>query len=476
MKTIKYLILAGALVTATGCQDFLEEEPRSLVPTEAFYNTVPEATKALVGTYSYLSTMYNGIGIGLVSDMAADVFMESIAGGGGSTANFFNNFRINPDNDILATQFRNHYTLINSANTLIFNLQTRDLKDEVKENILAGEAKFLRALAYFNLVRIFGNVPLRTEPATSTEGLYIGRSPEAQVYAQIIADLTDAGKVLNEKSEAPGRANKLAANALLAKVYLSQKDYTKALAALQPVLGKRSLFPDFADNFKVANENNTVESIFEVQYGLRPTNSNIIEFVTVPGTPGVKGNTYAIYMAEEDQINSYATGDTRKDKTFWNKSGSKNFGGFFLRKYNDALSQGAQTADAGQINYPILRYADVLLMQAEALNGQNNGPTLEAYEAVNKVRRRAFGLPINVVSAQDLMPGLSKEAFLEAVLEERRREFAGEGQRWFDLKRNGKLFEKLGSKGFVQGKHEVWPIPRGAIDANNQLEQTEAYK
>ena len=465
MKIYLYTLALLLLIPISACEDFLEEEPRSLVAVDNFYNSVGDATKALYGSYHYLGPLYQSLGIGLVSDMAADVLSDG-GGAGGSQATFFDDFTFNAASDILTEAYGNHYDLINSVNTLLSQTEGVDLGDDAAQAVVEGEAKFLRALAYFNLVRLFGAVPLRTEPTTSTVGLDIPRASVDEVYQRIVQDLTEATAQLADESAEPGRANRVATQALLAKVQLTRQDYAAALGALGEVVGKRSLYPDFADVFKVANENNTVESIFEVQYGLRPENSDILQFLTPDAVTGF-GFVFGVYKAEDELVASFSEEDARRAVTLWNERDSVPFGGEFIRKFNDALVPGIQAIDAGQINYPVLRYADVLLMQAEALNAQNGGPTPEAHAAVNQVRTRA-ALP-------DLAPGLSQSAFLDAVLEERRREFVAEGHRWFDLKRNGKLAETLADKGFVAGKHELWPIPQAAIDANRNLDQNTGY-
>ncbi len=464
MKSLRYILLISILVT-TSCEDFLEEDPRSLVTVNNFYNNVDEATKGLYGSYHHLEPIYESLGIGLVSDMSADVLAVG-GGAGGSQSTFFDDFTFDAASDVVNQAYANHYTLINSLNTLLERLQGSDLGNDASQGAIEGEAKFLRALAYFNLVRLFGGVPLRTESTVSTEGLDIPRASEEDIYQQIITDLTEAVSQLPEESVEPGRANQIAANTLLAKVQLTRSNYAGAITALERVLGKRELYEDFADNFKVANENNTIESIFEIQYGLRPENSNIIEFLTPDAVTGF-GFVFGVYKAEEELVNSYAEEDSRKAATLWSEREGVDFGGTFIRKFSDALVPGTQANDAGQINYPVLRYSDVLLMYAEALNVQNNGPNASAYDAIDQVRNRA-GL-------DDLTPGLSQADFQQAVLDERRKEFVAEGHRWFDLKRNNLLNIELAGKGFVSGKNEVWPIPLAALDANENLEQNNGY-
>ncbi|MEM9833741.1 MAG: RagB/SusD family nutrient uptake outer membrane protein [Bacteroidota bacterium] len=464
MKTINYILLI-AVISISACEDFLEEDPRSLVTVNNFYNNIGEATKGLYGSYHHLEPIYESLGVGLVTDMSADV-LEVGGGAGGSQSTFFEDFTYDAASDIVNSAYDNHYVLINSVNTLLAQTQGNDLGDDATQAAIEGEAKFLRGLAYFNLVRLFGGVPLRTEPTTSTEGLDLPRASEEEVYQQVIIDLSEAVAQLPEVSLEPGRANQIAANTLLAKVQLTRQNYAEAVSALEAVRGKRMLYEDFADNFKIENENNTVESIFEVQYGLRPENSNILEFLTPDAVTGF-GFVFGVYKAEDELVGLFTDDDTRRAVTLWNEREGVEFGGEFIRKFSDGLVPGIQAADAGQINYPVLRYADALLMYAEALNGQNNGPTALAYEAIDEVRTRAGLSP--------LATGLDQTDFLETVLEERQREFVAEGQRWFDLKRNNLLNAELADKGFISGKNELWPIPLAALDANESLEQNNGY-
>lgn len=462
MKHLKYILL---LMTVFSCRDFLEEDLKSQVSTDDFYSNINDAERALNGAYSYLSSLYTGTGLASISDITSDVLADG-AGGGGSSITPFDDFGFNASSGDLLFQYENHYLLIGAVNTLLDKIKGKQFNSP-KQAIVTGEAKFLRAFAYFNLVRLFGGVPLRTTSATSVKGLNEPRDSEDAVFNQIVEDLTAAVNALNEASLVKGRANKIAAQTLLAKVYLTIGKNDDAIALLEQVIGKRSLYPSYADVFKVANENNTVESIFEVQYGLRPYSNNIIQYYTPVQVSGI-GFVYGIFQAEQTLVDAYDENDVRKDVTIWSEIQGKPFGGYYIRKFNDGLTPGVQATDAGQINFPVLRYADVLLMYAEALNAKSNGPTPEAYDAVQQVRTRA-GL------VDPLPAGLSQQEFIDTIMEERLLEFAAEGHRWFDLKRTNALSETLADKGFVAGKHEVFPIPRAAIDANSSLTQNSQY-
>lgn len=457
----KYLIITLFILLA-GCTKFLKEDSKSLIPTENFYSSAAEASRALYGSYGQLRALYQNRGVAVISDLAADIVGTKAA----SELIAFDNFSFDASNSILNSLYTDNYTIINSVNTLLYKIENKDLGNADTQKSIVGEAKFIRALCYFNLVTIFGDVPLRTDPVLNLDGLDLPRSPENEVYAQIVKDLNEGITLLKEGSVEKGRANRISAQALLAKVFLTMHQYNQALPLLQATMGKRSLYPAFADNFKLVNENNTVESIFEIQFGLRPNNNDFIAFFA-PKELTKYGNAFGTYFAEDDYINSFEANDKRKDATIWFSMNGTVFPIISFKKFNDALIPGVQTTDAGQINFPILRYADILLMYAEVVNAINIGPTTEAYAAINQVRKRA-GL-------ENLPTGLSKNSFLDAVLEERKKEFGIEGQRWFDLKRNDKLSDKLGAKGFKSGKNEVWPIPQAALDANKNLSPTKGY-
>jgi hypothetical protein len=465
-KFLSTCAVAGLLFGGTACENFLDEQPKGQVATGAFYNTVGEATQAVTGVYTFLRPLYLGGSMTLASEMASDAF-TFVSGAGGATVTLYETFQITPTDQATLLTYRNAYQLINAANMVLANLQGKTLTGTPgKQPILEGEALFLRAFTYYHLVQLYGDVPLRTEPSTAVAGLDIPRTPAAQVYETIVADAQKAVAQLPERSEAPGRANKLAALTLLAKVQLSLKQPDAAVATLKQVLGKRSLYREFGDNFRLTNENNTVESIFEVQYGLQPFNSDIVQNYTPVEVTGV-GFVFQVYAPSKEALALLAPTDKRTAVTLWSSFNGKPFVQPFVRKFNDALVGTTQAADAGQINWSVYRYADVLLLYAEALNAAQKGPGAEALDALNQVRLRA-GL-----SAQ--AAGLSQAQFVDVLLDERLREFLGEGQRWFDLKRTDRLAAYLSKNGFRTGIHEVFPLPRAELDANKNMTQNNGY-
>jgi hypothetical protein len=465
-KFLSTCFVAALLLGSTACEKFLEEDPKGQVATGAFYNTVGEATQAVTGVYTFLRPLYLGNSMTLSSEMASDAF-TFVSGAGGALVTLYENFQIVPTDQANLRTYQAAYQLINAANTVLANLQGKTLTGTPgKQPILEGEALFLRALTYYHLVQLYGDLPLRTEPSTSVVGLDIPRSPAAKVFETIVADLQKAVAKLPERSEAAGRANKLAALTLLAKVQLSLKQPEAAVASLKQVIGKRSLYKEYGDNFKLANENNTVESIFEVQYGLSPFNNDVVQNYTPVEVTGV-GFVFQVYAPSKEALALLTPTDKRTPVTLWSSFNGKPFVQPFVRKFNDALVGTTQANDAGQINWPVFRYADVLLLYAEALNAAQKGPSAEALDALNQVRLRA-ALPAQAA-------GLSQSQFVDALLDERLREFLGEGHRWFDLKRNDRLAAYLTKNGFKTGIHEVFPIPRAELDANKNMTQNQGY-
>ena len=425
-----------------------------------------EATQALIGAYSQARPLYTATSLCFASDMASDE-LSFASGAGGSTVTAYDNFKFSATDISLINTYKYSYQLINSVNTLLENLKAKQLTgDNTKVPIIEGEALFIRAMAYYNLVMFFGDIPLRTEATASVSGLDIPRTPASKVYDLILADLKTATNQLTESGEGSGRANKLAALVLLSKVQLSLGQYSDAVNTLKLVVGKRQLYSSYGNNFKIANENNKIESIFEIQFGISPYNNDLIAYLTPAQVTGV-GFVYGVFVPSSDALVKFDVSDQRTSSTFWNKINTTSFGGTYICKYNDPLLPGVQIADAGSLNIPIIRYSHVLLLYAEALNASSNGPTKEAYDAVNAVRTRS-GLGV-------LSTGMSQDDFLEAILDEGLREFMCEGSRWLDLKRTNKLAKYLTKYGFKTGTHEVFPIPQAELDANKNMTQNPGY-
>jgi len=492
MKTSKYITAFLLTAAIVGCKkDFLEKAPLDSVNTANYYRTAEDAVNAVNAAYQPLQRpkLYN-FRIWTTDIMAGN----SVTGAGGGTDGIETqdeqNFVTTSANAGVLDVYRGPAPGILQCNIVLQKVPSITMDETLKKRVL-GEAKFLRSLYYFNLVRLFGDVPLITTPQVVGDDLKLKRSPKADVYALIIQDLTDAMALLPPATSYSGpdigRASKGAATGLLAKVYLTLGDYQKTADLCQQVtaLGY-ALNANYADNFS-ATKKNTVESLFEVQFSGKTTYGFFDDFnqaswtstFTGPRNADFVGGGYGWNQPTQEFVNAYETGDQRKDITVLYAGGPQFDGktylasysttGFNLRKFlvPKSISPDYNTNPA---DFPVLRYADVLLMQAEALN--ELGQTSAAEVPLNIVRKRA-GLG-NVTT------GLSKDAFRNVVLHERRMELAFEGQRWFDLIRinNGQYglsFLHLIGKVNASAKHLLLPIPQVEIDSNPNLTQNPGY-
>lgn len=492
---MKNIIIFLSLFLLSACSD-MNIVPESNLTPENFFKSIEDANAAVYGVYSGFmdNDIYNQFWEVLQSQGTDDCEWS----GGRTTTNLDKNaldkFEYDGNTNLIYSVWIRHYEIINKANFAIENIlnMNRDQISESDQKRLVGEAKFLRALAYFNLVRLYGGVPLVLTQTTNLEGLEVARNTLDECYGQIIDDLLEAKSVLPLISDLPegylGRATKGSASALLAKVYLTCEDYDNVVKETSEVMQMGyQLWDDYSDNFDVEKENGK-ESIFEIQYkrntpGVQGSNYNGYyrpPFVELNGWVGYGDNPVT-----KNHYDCYEIGDLRKDvnvrlytmEEYPNMSPNYEFP-CYVNKFQDP-SPEAVRSQGGENNYPILRYSDIYLMRAEALNAINQSDK-EAYELVNIVRRRAFGLDMLTPSDIDINPGLSREDFINLILSERRKEFAFEGQRRFDLLRTNKLKEAMLLQnpeiGAVIGdKHNLFPIPVNELDANKLLTQNPGW-
>ena len=495
-RYIPFLIITAlASIGFYACRNLLDENPKDQVFIENFFQTENDAIAAVNSIYSILNSTSSAPTFGgvyhssywVVSGLASDEMENRLAGA--PDLDQLENFTFRPVNSYLYDFFFFFYKGISNANFAIEGIP-KVAMDEALKNRLLGEAHFLRAMLYFDLVRMYGNLPLVLNLDTE---LTPPRVASAQVYDQIIESLDFAAQNLPESYPAGdglGRATRGAANALLAKVHLTLGNWQQSASYCEAVMnsGFYGLWGDFGEVFRLANENGK-ESIFNIGFG---TANNSISFWEVGQfnvrllpkalsgqIPGV--NAQGWQVATQQLYDSYDPQDRRRAVTFLttiqNLDGTTTTVEPHIQKYWDRIAEPA--AGNTDNDFPYLRYSDVLLMYAEALNEQNNGPTAEAYEAVNSVRRRArFNGTEELPILPDLQ-GLSYQQFKDALLQERRWEFVAEGQRWFDLVRFGKLQELVPlAKPGVQPQpyNNLFPVPQEEIDLNpNLLPQNTGY-
>jgi hypothetical protein len=480
----KYIIgaLLGISISFTNCsKSFLDQEPESSLLGANFWKTESDLKQGVVGAYASLRDM-GGFSYWVFGEMRSDntSFQYNAPQRGQENREFVDQFLLTPDNILLRDFWRDSYVGIARCNDVLDNVNRIPMSEQSKAQAI-GEVKLLRAFHYFNLVRQFGGVPLRlTVTKSPGEANSTGRASVEAVYTQIIADLNDAAAKLPSVAEYAaadkGRVTKGTANALLGEVYLTQKKYGEALTALRNVTGY-SLLPVYADLFRPANKNNA-ESIFEIQYlgsvaGLSsdfmyqfaPFNSG----TAITQDPGTNLSfTSGWNTPTKDMIDAYEAGDIRKGVSL--SEGFNNGAVFvnapYVKKYNQGFIQPGQT----DVNFPIIRYADVLLMIAECLNEQAFAANGEAFNLLNQVRSRAQ-LPAK--TSGNTNPALNvttQEAFRDAIFQERKVELAFENHRWYDLVRSGNAVAVMTAHGQREKiLNPNNPVASYAVTANNLL-------
>ncbi len=509
MKNIKILILAMAMIFSLGSchENFLEELPYSAITEENFFKTENDA---ITVTNSIYQSLYGNFTTNLLylneyTTEAVTTRLEiNSAYGRWDTWQF----QVGDFGGIYGSS----YVTINRANILLDNIDGMDIADALK-NRLKGEALFLRALSYLNLVRVFGGVPIRETSTRGVTDLELPRSTAANVYTLIISDLTTAAEWLTPKTAFTGnnrgRANKTAAFTLLGKAYLTrasdpsaalETDYQSAITALNNAIavGDSHLLTTYASIFDINNENNE-EIIFDIQRMDAPNlGGNLSPLLATAVTNEF---LYQIpwhdYLANVDFYRSFDDADSRRAVTFFDRMRVPIQGnnvivyydpdldpmqGTWRRADNDEqvpqsqvdvhapgfrkfVDMEAPGGNRDRNNFVLLRFSDIYLMLAEAISGVNNGPTAEAYEFVNKVRRRAYNVDIDAPNATIDLAGLSPEAFAEALYRERRKEFVIEGHGWFDGKRMFETFKKVVVESASFGNpNELNNRPKAMID------------
>jgi len=475
----------------------LVENPDAFVSEDNYYQNKSDALASVNAIY-YALTGPNGTQVpyNILFVTGMEFMTDDIKMGPGAT---------NPDVKAQSTLdhssstlrvkelWQQHYIAINRANIAIDRIPTINMDTTLRSRLVL-EAKFLRGLLYFNLVRLFGDVPLvlHETPSLSKESLLVGRAPVTDVYAQLIRDFNDAEtlpwRYLPSDPDA-GRATGAAAKAMLSLVYLTRSEWQKAVDKSNEIINKTDryydLFANYADVFNKTTKNG-IEHIFSGQFksNANKHGNNFAQRCAPLGIPGINGN-----LADEpttDLINSFRSTDKRRAVTLtstfaiggttYTINPARNDGlSYVVNKYYDSEVPGNLTESG--VNVPIIRYAEVLLINAEA-NNELNGPNAEAYKNYNLIRKRA-GLP-QFAGAEG---NLTKDQFRDSLYLDRRLELTFEYHRWFDLIReidkNGnrimiKTLNAIG-KPSAAAKHYLYPIPQTEIDINPKLVQNPGW-
>ena len=475
LKYISIAVITLSLSTLfVSCNDELEEVPFSFISRENFYNTAADAEAAVFAIYAeftsfdhidWMSCMMHSSDYGTIHRNATHMAVDS--------------WQLNSEHPFVNDTWNWFYRIINYSNAVIGNVPRIEM-EETKQNAIIAEAKFARAYSYFQLVRMFGAIPMHIEEITSPEGTSKAKSTVGEVYSLIEADLADAETNLPPKrtGNEAGRFSSQAAKVLLADVLLTQEKWSEAAQKALEVINApyHMLLPNFEDVFALSNEKNDELIMYFVSDGAIVSNS-MTRFGHIPGAVEFSPHGAQVYQVdqESDIWNLWDSNDTRREFSIY--SSFVNGNGDTLRiedlprpypafsKYRDPVNPNRANSNS---DYIMLRYADALLIFAEAHAEAMGGPTAEALEAVNKIRRRAYRQSIDAPSATyDLPLSISLDVFRDSVLWERNKEFVYEKRRTYDLMRKGLFPEILTTVGKTPNlSAKLFPIPQVEIDAN----------
>ena len=478
------------LFLAAACKkSFLDVPPQGQQPAEQFWTSEEDATKAVNSIYANLR--------GWTEVAFAPIALESLGSDDTETGsdpsdgsvpfmNTYNNFTVTSTQGQLSDFWNGRYQTINLCNQVIDNIPDINMDANLKARYIA-EAKFIRAYEYFRLVRAFGDVPLRLHVPKDASEFNLPRTAKAEVWAAIEQDLTDAAAALPTTYAGAdlGRATKGAALALHAKAAMYQNKWNDVKTYTDQVigLGIYSLFPNYEQLFRIENEFNS-ESVFEINAALIPGNCDASnsQYSQVQGVRSVARGGWGFNVPTTDLANAYEPGDPRRDATIIFRGETTPEGDnipvavpnpmYNQKSYVPFTHPKNQTCGEGaEQNIRVIRFAEVLLMNAEANNELGNtGPALDALEQVRARARGGNNAILPKITTTD------KNALRDAIWHERRVELAMEFDRYFDVIRQGRGQAVFGPLGWKPNKNEVWPVPQSEIDLSaGTLTQNPGY-
>jgi starch-binding outer membrane protein, SusD/RagB family len=460
MKKLNFYYIYAVLiiVTAASCgKKFLNLAPLSNANVDAFYKTQADINNAVLAAYS----MFKGI---FIDNLAAQAQLDEVRSDNTQDDTRVDNFTSDTGAEWWYWSWDQCYRTIYASNVVIQEAPTVTTMDSTLRNQYIAEAEFLRALSYFELVQNYGGVPLVTTPPTSLSASVINvkRNTASEVYAQIVSDLQFAASNLPAQYTAStdiGRATSGAANGMLGKVYLTMGDPTDAKTVLTTVVNSNlySLLPTYAAVFAIGSRN-SAESLFELQF-TENTDPSPLESYFASTAASIPGGGYYYNQPTPSFINTFEPGDPRFAVSLAQDAN----GNYYCVKFNDpSMTSFANSSHP----FPILRYAEVLLLLAEA-----DGESPEAYALINQIRARATLGPLSPT-----VPS----TFSDTLLHERRVEFGFENQRWHDLLRFGVAIQVMDAQLAPQGiSLQSWnlldPISQTTLAANPNLTQNPGY-
>lgn len=477
-KVNSQILLIIAAMAVVSCESILDKEPLGQLDADTFFNSSEDAVQAINAAYEYLPfSSDNNNFYWAFGTVASD---NAIAGGDGSRPGIveIDFLTHTPRTQEFNDFWKLSYSGITQCNTVIEKIPAIEMDEILKDRII-GEALFLRAYYYFGLAQVFGGVPLMTA-VLAPEDLKIPKAPAADIFMQVLEDCIAAAERLPVEYSAAniGRATRGAAYGLAAKANLYLQDWNGVLEYTAKVkgLGIYALMPDYLDNFREETQNNS-ESVWEIQHDnleLGVGNSLNQWWASKKFTTG-----YGFAEVTQDFVDEFEAGDPRFKFTVA-MNNDPYFGliykpsysstGYGVRKYLQPDSTVSQKAD-GDINYTAIRYAEVLLWEAEAL--ASLGRVEEAQAPLEEVRARARAQAIDPETALPPVTAASQQEMIEHIRHERRAELGFEMHRFFDLVRWGIAAQEIGE--FQPGKHEVYPIPQTELDLNPNLQQNPGY-
>jgi hypothetical protein len=470
----KLIIIFFSFILFSSCEKLLEEKPESIA-AEVFYNTAKEVEAGLNAIY----TPVRGTGtIGALYPCQLEIYTEYLYGRGSHAP--LNEYQGLDNTNItrIGDMWRAFYQSIRNANIVISRVKLAAAISDADKIKYEAEAKYLRALWYFHLVRNWAGVPIRTE--NNMDSIDVKRSSADEVYQLIVSDLVFAEANLPETPRLIGTPSNYAAKTVLADVYMHLGDFNAARNKANEVIQSNkfalvnvSVPEDFEKIFGPEVVNST-EEIFYIKYSRTPPGQNFAypQYTHYPGSGYYPpGGFYTFYSDSEANpfIKNWDKNDLRYSFNWYSQTFGLGPNTILNKKFSDKT-----TTTGGGNDFPMYRYADLLLFYAESEARASNGPTADAVEKLNMVRRRAYGktplLP-NADVDYKLSDFSDLDSFIDIVVKERGYENVAEGKRWFDLKRLGIAEEVIQS---VEGKamhekHLLWPIPTIEYNYNKAI-------
>src|SRR3546814_692316 len=471
LSILTHIVLPAIMsIFMAGCEELLKEEPSTFLSEEATFSTQEGAVAATLGIYAALRVQgYYG------QQFPTYLIFNSDYGLGRAGFQPAGIYQLDAANiDRIGNVWTSIYSKINRANIVIQKIpEVQGMEPSLGEQLIA-EARFLRALGYYNLVRCWGDVPLRLAPPVLND-LSLERAPEADVYAQIIEDLEFAEtKLPDAYPSETGRVTKWAAKTLLADVYLTRERWSEAAAKAKEVIDSEQFelvrvtsSEDFQEKIFGPGIATHSEDILSIKYSVERSNDGLIRFFHKAEPGYSKGGPHAILGNLDSFIGQ---GEWKNEQSPDLRRNHSLYSGKDTVYLNEAVQmlfrkfRGTKT-DVSNAT-PLLRYPEALLIFAEAESQANGGPTAAAYEALNKVHRRAYGKDPGVPAPTvDFSAGMNMEAFRDTVLMERAKEFLVESKRWFELLRTNTALEVIQALDLpITEKHIRWPQIGRATD------------